>query len=156
MAYIVVLDPLILVGVTDATGVPLIGGGDNPLKAIGMVAAATALVAGVMTIVMGFVANFPLALAAGLGLNAFVGYGLVVAKGYTWPEAMGMIVIEGTVVLICVDEVPDQDPVRGPGRAQEGDRRGHRPVPRLHRALGRGARQGRDWHPEACRPWGRR
>ncbi len=102
MAYIVVLNPLILVGVTDATGVPLIGGGDDPIKAIGMVAAATALVAGVMTIVMGFVANFPLALAAGLGLNAFVGYGLVVAKGYTWPEAMGMIVIEGTVVLILV------------------------------------------------------
>jgi len=102
MAYIVVLNPLILVGVTDATGVPLIGGGNDPVAAIGMVAAATALVAGVMTIVMGFVANFPLALAAGLGLNAFVGYGLVVAKGYTWPEAMGMIVLEGTVVLLLV------------------------------------------------------
>jgi AGZA family xanthine/uracil permease-like MFS transporter len=102
MAYIVVLNPLILVGVTDATGVPLIGGGEDPLAAIGMVAAATALVAGVMTILMGFVANFPLALAAGLGLNAFVGYGLVVAKGYTWPEAMGMVVLEGVVVLLLV------------------------------------------------------
>ena len=102
MAYIVVLNPLILVGVTDATGVPLIGGGDDPAAAIAMVAAATALVAGVMTILMGFVANFPLALAAGLGLNAFVGYGLVVAKGYTWPEAMGMVVLEGIVVLLLV------------------------------------------------------
>ena len=107
MAYIVVLNPIILVGITQVPGAPLIGGGDpsNPADlatAIGRVAAVTALVAGLMTILMGFVANFPLALAAGLGLNAFVGYGLVVAKGYTWPEAMGMIVLEGTVVLLLV------------------------------------------------------
>jgi AGZA family xanthine/uracil permease-like MFS transporter len=107
MAYIVVLNPIILVGITAVPGAPLIGGGDpsNPADiaiAIGRVAAVTALVAGVMTILMGLIANFPLALAAGLGLNAFVGYGLVVAKGYTWPEAMGMIVLEGSVVLILV------------------------------------------------------
>ena len=44
-------------------------------KAIAMVAAATALVAGVMTVLMGVVANYPLALATGLGLNAFVAFG---------------------------------------------------------------------------------
>ena len=47
-----------------------LGGGDGPNLA--MVAACTALVAGVMTLLMGVVANYPLALAAGLGLNAFV------------------------------------------------------------------------------------
>ncbi len=102
MAYIVVLNPIILVGATSAAGAPLIGGGSDPVEAIAMVAAVTALVAGVMTILMGLIAKFPLALAAGLGLNAFVAYGLVVAKGYTWPEAMGMIVLEGSVVLLLV------------------------------------------------------
>ena len=102
MAYIVVLNPIILVGIIGIPGAPLIGGGSDPVEAIAMVAAVTALVAGVMTILMGLIANFPLALAAGLGLNGFVAYGLVVGKGYTWPEAMGMIVIEGTVVLLLV------------------------------------------------------
>lgn len=102
MAYIVVLNPIILVGATAAAGAPLIGGGSDPVEAIGLVAAATALVAGLLTITMGLVANFPLALAAGLGLNGFVAYGLVVGKGYTWPEAMGFIVLEGVVVLLLV------------------------------------------------------
>jgi AGZA family xanthine/uracil permease-like MFS transporter len=99
MAYIVVLNPLII-GTVAASDGTFLGGGQAPNLA--MVAAVTALVAGVMTIAMGFIANFPLALAAGLGLNAFVAYGLVVNKGYSWPEAMGMIVIEGTVVLLLV------------------------------------------------------
>ncbi len=65
-----------------------------------MVAAGTALVAGLLTIPMGLVANFPMALAAGLGLNAFVTYSI--ANQMTWADAMGLVVIEGVVILVLV------------------------------------------------------
>ena len=63
-----------------------------------MVAAATALVAGVMTILMGVVANYPLALATGLGLNAFVAFGIAKLPEMTWADAMGLVVIEGLII----------------------------------------------------------
>ena len=97
MAYIIALNPLILGSVADVNG-NFLGGGDEPnLSAI---AATTALVAGVLTIAMGLFANFPLALAAGLGLNAFVAFGL--ATQMTWHDAMGLVVIEGLVILVLV------------------------------------------------------
>ena len=65
-----------------------------------MVAAATALVAGVLTILMGVVANFPLALATGLGLNAFVAFSI--ASQMSWADAMGLVVIEGLIILVLV------------------------------------------------------
>ena len=65
------------------------------------VAAGTALVAGVMTIVMGVVTNYPFALAAGLGLNAAVAFGLT-ALGMTPAQAMGVVVIEGVIISILV------------------------------------------------------
>jgi adenine/guanine/hypoxanthine permease len=91
MAYIVVLNPLILGGGTDATGAKL------PQT---QVAAATALVAGLMTMFMGAYARFPLALAAGLGVNALVAY--TIAPQMTWADAMGLVVIEGVLILIVV------------------------------------------------------
>ena len=97
MAYIVVLNPLIIGTVPDVDG-NFIGGGDTPNLA--MVAAATALVAGLLTILMGVVANFPLAMATGLGLNAFVAYSI--ASEMTWADAMGLVVIEGLVILVLV------------------------------------------------------
>ncbi len=97
MAYIIVLNPLILGFAKDADGKYLGGGAEPNLAAI---AAATALVAGVMTILMGLVANYPLALAAGLGLNAFVAFGI--ASQMTWADAMGLVVIEGLVILVLV------------------------------------------------------
>jgi AGZA family xanthine/uracil permease-like MFS transporter len=97
MAYIIVLNPLILGFAKDADGKYLGGGAEPNLAAI---AAATALVAGVMTILMGLVANYPLALATGLGLNAFVAFGI--ASRMTWADAMGLIVIEGLVILVLV------------------------------------------------------
>ena len=99
MVYIVVLNPIILSGVPDKTG-SYLGGGDEP--AFVAVATATALVAGVMTIFMGAWARFPLAVAAGLGLNSFVAYGLVGSGLLTWKQAMGLIVLEGALVLILV------------------------------------------------------
>ncbi len=97
MAYIVVLNPLILGFNKDVDG-NFLGGGRGPNLA--MIAAATALVAGVMTILMGVVANYPLALATGLGLNAFVAVSVV--SDMTWPDAMGLIVLEGLIILVLV------------------------------------------------------
>ncbi|EKA60208.1 permease, partial [Janibacter hoylei PVAS-1] len=67
-----------------------------------MVAACTALVAGVMTLLMGVVANYPLALAAGLGLNAFVAFGIAKLPEMTWADAMGLVVLEGLIILLLV------------------------------------------------------
>jgi adenine/guanine/hypoxanthine permease len=97
MAYIVVLNPLILGFATDSDG-EVLGGGHVPNLA--MIAAGTALVAGVMTILMGLVANYPMALATGLGLNAFVAFSI--ASQMTWADAMGLVVIEGLVILVLV------------------------------------------------------
>ncbi|GEB11816.1 NCS2 family permease [Pimelobacter simplex] len=97
MAYIVVLNPLILGYATDVDGKYLGGGSAPNLPAI---AAGTALVAGVITILMGVVANYPLALATGLGLNAFLA--LAVAGQMTWADAMGLVVIEGVLILVLV------------------------------------------------------
>jgi AGZA family xanthine/uracil permease-like MFS transporter len=91
MAYIVVLNPLILAGGIDA---------DDQKLPITALAAGTALVAGVITILMGVVGRFPLALAAGLGVNALVAY--EIAPEMTWADAMGLVVIEGVLILILV------------------------------------------------------
>ncbi len=99
MSYILVLNPIILSSSKDSTGVFLGGGHTANVTAI---SAATALVAGIMTILMGAVANFPLALAAGMGINAMVAFSLVLGSGMTWPEAMGIIVLEGIIILILV------------------------------------------------------
>src|SRR3954453_14495318 len=65
------------------------------------VSAGTALVAGIMTIAMGVVGNYPFALAAGLGINAIVAFSLT-AKGLDARGAMGVIVIEGLVITALV------------------------------------------------------
>ena len=101
MSYIIVLNPLIIGTVQDnGFGGNFLGGGSAPNFA--MIAAATALVAGVMSILMGVVANFPIALAAGLGLNAVVAYSIAALPGMTWPDAMGIVVLEGLIILALV------------------------------------------------------
>ncbi len=97
MAYIVALNPLIIGLTKDADG-KYLGGGDAPNLAL--IAAATALVAGVLSILMGVVANFPLALATGLGLNTFVAVGI--ASKMTWADAMGLVVLEGIIITVLV------------------------------------------------------
>jgi adenine/guanine/hypoxanthine permease len=99
MAYIIVLNPIILAGVADADG-KYLGGGSTPGSGFATIAVVTALVAGILTILMGIVANFPLALATGLGLNAFVAY--AVASQMTWADAMGLVVLEGLIILVLV------------------------------------------------------
>ena len=97
MAYIVALNPLIIGLAKDGDG-KYLGGGDAPNLAL--IAAATALVAGVLSILMGVVANFPLALATGLGLNTFVAVGI--ASKMTWADAMGLVVLEGIIITVLV------------------------------------------------------
>ncbi|WP_028803364.1 NCS2 family permease [Streptomyces sp. 142MFCol3.1] len=89
MAYILVLNPIILGSAKDKFG--------HQLDAV-QLTTATALVAAVMTVVMGLGGNLPLALAAGLGLNAVVAF--QIAPLMSWDDAMGLIVLEG--LLICV------------------------------------------------------
>jgi AGZA family xanthine/uracil permease-like MFS transporter len=99
MAYIVVLNPLIIGTAKDVNG-QFVGGVTDVGQSIAMVAAATALCAGVLTVVMGVVGRFPIALAAGLGLNGFVAFTL--APQMTWADAMGLVVIEGLLILVLV------------------------------------------------------
>lgn len=99
MAYIVVLNPIIIGTVKDGTG-HFLGGGNAPK--LEMVAACTALIAGVMSVLMGAIANFPLAVAAGLGLNAFVAFSVASLPKMTWADAMGLVVLEGLVILVLV------------------------------------------------------
>ncbi|MFF8196050.1 NCS2 family permease [Streptomyces bobili] len=89
MAYILVLNPIILGSAKDKFGHQL-----DPVQ----LTTATALVAAVMTVIMGVGGNLPLALAAGLGLNAVVAF--QIAPLMSWDDAMGLIVLEG--LLICV------------------------------------------------------
>ena len=89
MAYILVLNPIILGSATDKSGHHL---------SSAQLLTATALVAAVMSAVMGLGGNLPLAIAAGLGLNAVVAFQL--APRMSWPDAMGLVVLEG--LLICV------------------------------------------------------
>ena len=99
MAYIVVLNPLIIGSFTaDATGAKRDALG--AILPVPQVAAVTALVAGVLTLTMGLVVNYPFAMATGLGINAFVV--LTVAPLMSWPQAMGLVMINGLVVLALV------------------------------------------------------
>lgn len=93
MAYILVVNPGILSSLPDAEGTSL------PFDQLVTV---TALAAGILCIAMGVVTNYPFAMAAGLGLNAFVAFTLVGAAGLTWEQAMGVIVIEGLVIAALV------------------------------------------------------
>ncbi|MDR1633928.1 MAG: NCS2 family permease [Bifidobacteriaceae bacterium] len=99
MSYIIVLNPLILAGAPSSAGT-FIGGGATPN--LGSVAAGTALIAGVMTITMGLVANYPMAIASGLGINAVVTFTLAQLPNMSFADAMGVVVLEGVIILILV------------------------------------------------------
>jgi AGZA family xanthine/uracil permease-like MFS transporter len=91
MAYIIVLNPIILGSATDKFGAHL---------SLPQLTTATALVAAVMTIVMGVGGNLPLAIAAGLGLNGVVAF--QIAPTMSWPDAMGLVVLEGLGICLLV------------------------------------------------------
>lgn len=110
MAYIIALNPLIIGTAADGEG-NLLGGlpaqdaagqmiEANVGHAITLVAGATALIAGLSSIAMGVFGRFPLGLATGLGLNAILAF--TIAPQMTWPQAMGLVVIEGVVIAVLV------------------------------------------------------
>lgn len=85
MAYIVLVNPAIL----STTGMPLAG-----------VAAATCLAAGIGCLLMGFLANYPIALAPGMGLNAYFAFTVVGAMGVPWQTALGLVFISGVLFFV--------------------------------------------------------
>ena len=91
MAYIIILNPLIIGTTADVNGTVL---------GVPQVAAVTALTAGVMTIAFGLIARYPFGIAAGLGLNTLVAVTMVAGEGLTWPEAMGLVVIDGIIIVL--------------------------------------------------------
>jgi len=95
MAYIVILNPLILGGFSADQAAQDVTGGWLPNAQVGAV---TALTAGVMTILFGTVARLPFAFAAGLGINSFLA--VTVVRDVTWPEAMGLVVINGLLITL--------------------------------------------------------
>jgi len=97
MAYIVVLNPLVLgsFSAQDAAAKTDVTGAILP---VAQVAAVTALVAGVMSVLFGIVANYPFAIATGLGINTLVA--VTIAPQVTWAEAMGLVVIDGVIIVV--------------------------------------------------------
>ncbi|MEW2525794.1 NCS2 family permease [Streptomyces sp. NPDC047071] len=91
MAYIIVLNPIILGSAKDMYGHQL----DNK-----QLVTATVLTAAFTTLLMGVIGNVPIALAAGLGVNTVVA--LQLAPRMSWPDAMGMVVLAGFVVMLLV------------------------------------------------------
>ncbi|MFK0151310.1 NCS2 family permease [Streptomyces sp. NPDC090493] len=91
MAYIIVLNPIILGSAKDMYGHQL----DH-----GQLVTATVITAAFTTLLMGVIGNVPIALAAGLGVNSVVA--LQLAPRMSWPDAMGMVVLAGIVVMLLV------------------------------------------------------
>ena len=89
MAYIVILNPIILANQPDVAG---------NILTVPQVTAVTALTAGVMTVLFGLVTRLPFAFAAGLGINSFLA--VAVVGQVTWPEAMGLVVINGLIIVL--------------------------------------------------------
>src|SRR5436190_22049845 len=87
MSYILFVNPAIL----SAAGLPF-----------SAVATATALAAAIATLAMGVIANYPFALASGLGLNAVVAFDVILGRHLPWQTGMAVIVVEGLVAVVLV------------------------------------------------------
>lgn len=85
MSYILAVNPIIL--------------GDAGMDK-GAVFSATVIAAAIATMVMAFYAKMPIALASGMGINAFFAYTLVIVMGYTWQQALAAVLIEGIVFIL--------------------------------------------------------
>lgn len=85
MAYIIFVNPAIL----SAAKMPF-----------GAVFAATCVAAAIGCLLMAFLANYPIALAPGMGLNAYFAFGVVGGMGYTWQVALGCVFISGVIFFI--------------------------------------------------------
>jgi adenine/guanine/hypoxanthine permease len=91
MAYILIVNPIILSVLTQGKG-----------PDFAATATMTAFAAGVTTLAMGLYANYPIALASGLGLNAVVAFELILGRGLPWQAAMGVVFLEGLAITVLV------------------------------------------------------
>src|SRR6516164_3105858 len=89
MAYILAVNPLIL----SATGMDK-----------GALITATAVASGVMAAVMALATNYPIALAPGMGLNAFFAFTICGAKGVPWSAALGLVFYSGLIFMARSEE----------------------------------------------------
>src|SRR5579863_7926611 len=101
MAYVVVVNPRIL----GEAGMPVEG-----------VLFATCISTAIATLIMGVWANYPIALAPGMSLNAYFTYSIVIGRGVPWQTALGVVFLSGTLFLILtltnireniVNDIPD-------------------------------------------------
>jgi AGZA family xanthine/uracil permease-like MFS transporter len=89
MAYIIFVNPKILSAAMGEELVPAL-------------VVATCIGAGLLSILMGLASNYPFALASGMGLNAFLAYGVIIGMKVPWQTAMGIVFIEGVIITILV------------------------------------------------------
>jgi adenine/guanine/hypoxanthine permease len=94
MAYILVVNPITLT-LANIEGLP-----DSMRMDYGAVFVATALAAAIGSIIMGLLGKYPLALAPGMGLNAFFAYTVVLGSGIPWQHALGAVFISGVFFLL--------------------------------------------------------
>jgi adenine/guanine/hypoxanthine permease len=101
MAYVVVVNPQIL----SQAGMPVEG-----------VLFATCISAAIATLIMGLWANYPIALAPGMSLNAYFTYSIVIGRGVPWQTALGVVLFSGLLFLLLtltnvrehiVNDIPD-------------------------------------------------
>jgi AGZA family xanthine/uracil permease-like MFS transporter len=85
MAYILAVNPMILAN----TGMDK-----------GALVTVTALTAAISTAIMALLTNYPIALAPGMGINAFFTYTIVIGRGVPWTEALGMVFVNGVIFLL--------------------------------------------------------
>ena len=85
MAYILAVNP----GILSATGMDK-----------GALVTVTALTAAIATLIMALLTNYPIALAPGMGINAFFTFTIVLGKGVSWSEALGMVFVNGVIFLL--------------------------------------------------------
>jgi AGZA family xanthine/uracil permease-like MFS transporter len=95
MAYIIFVNPSVL-------GFAGIGGMEGKGLPFGATLTVTCLTAGVLSIAMGLYSKYPLAMAPGMGLNAFAAFDLVAQRGLTWPQAMTVVFLEGLIIFVLV------------------------------------------------------
>jgi len=89
MAYILFANPNLMSGFGAVVGLD-----------INAVFLATALAAGLATLAMGLYAKLPVALAPGMGLNAFFSFTIVLGMGYSWEEALAAVLVSGILYLV--------------------------------------------------------
>lgn len=101
MAYILVVNPSILMNGFAAD--PAIGHDPTSLSFLatkGALVTVTALTAAMATLLMAFLANYPIALAPGMGINAFFAFSICLGAGIPWHEALGMVFFNGCIFLL--------------------------------------------------------